>query len=192
MSFRDSIDSFGDTARNFLSGLTARDRTLLGVMVLAISLAVGWFVVGSMEKSRANLRSQLASAAQAQGQVDLLMARYTELSGDVAGLDARLAQGKGFSPASWLEQTGTTMEINDKIKSIQERGVERRGFFQAQKVEIVIDDINLIKLVDLLHTLQEAPQAVRISDVRVKTDRKSAESLDVRMEIAVLKPLDDA
>ena len=192
MSLRDSIDSVGDTARSFLSGLTARDRTLLGVMVLAISLAVGWFVVGSMEKSRKSLKSQVTSAAQAQSQVNLLLARYSELSGDVAGLDARLAQGKGFSPASWLEQTGKTMEINEQIKSIQERGVERKDYYQAQKVEIVLDDLNLVKLVELLHALQEAPQAMRINDVRVKKDRKVVENLDIRMEIAVLKPLDDA
>jgi type II secretory pathway component PulM len=192
MSLRDSIDSIGDSARSFLAGLTARDRTLLGVMVLAITLAVGWFVVGSMEKSRKNLKSQVASGAQAQAQVNLLMARYAELAGDVAGLDARLEQGKGFSPASWLEQSGNTMGISESIKSIQERGVERHDYYQAQKVELVLDDIDLVKLVELLHTLQEAPQAMRINDVRVKTDRKVRSNLDIRMEIAVLKPLDDA
>ncbi len=192
MSLRDSIDSIGDSARSFLSGLTARDRTLLGVMILSITLAVGWFVVGSMEKSRKNLKAQVASGAQAQAQVNLLMARYAELAGDVAGLDARLAQGKGFSPASWLEQSGNTMGIAEQIKSIQERGVERSDYYQAQKVEMVLDNIDLVKLVELLHTLQEAPQAMRINDVRVKTDRKERSHLDIRMEIAVLKPLDDA
>lgn len=192
MSLRDSIDSVGDRIRGFLSGLTPRDRMLLGVMVAAISIAVGWFVLGAMEKSQKNLKSQLASAQQAQAQINLLMGRYTEIAGDVAGLDARLEQGKGFSPASWLEQTGNTMKISDKIKSIQERGTEKRDFFQAQKVEVVIDDIDLKSLVDLLHTIQEAPQAMRIRDVRVKTDRKARENLDIRMEIAVLKPLEDA
>ena len=192
MSFRDSIDGLGDTARNFLSGLTPRDRMLLGVMVLALSLAIGWFVVGAMEKQRKGLKSQLASAQTAQAQVNLLMSRYTEIAGDVAGLDARLEQGKGFSPASWLEQTGNTMKITEKIKSIQERGTEKNDYYQAQKVEIVIDDIDLPTLVDFLHTIQDAPQAMRLRDVRVKTDRKSRENLDIRMELAVLKPLEDA
>ena len=192
MSLRDSIDSVGDSARSFLGGLTPRDRLLLGVMVSVVALLISWFALGAMERSRKNLKSQLASASQAQAQVNLLMARYTEVAGEVAGLDARLAQGKGFSPASWLEQTGNTMAIPDKIKSIKERGLERNDYYQAQKVEVVLDNIDLNKLVELLHTIQDAPQAMRLRDIRVKTDHKARENLDIRMEVAVLKPLEDA
>ena len=129
------------------------------------------------------------------GRPELLDRLFDNFNGAVhAGAETARAgeQGKGFSPASWLEQSGNTMGISESIKSIQERGVERHDYYQAQKVELVLDDIDLVKLVELLHTLQEAPQAMRINDVRVKTDRKVRSNLDIRMEIAVLKPLDDA
>ena len=189
MSLRDTIDTVGDSLRSFLEGLTPRDRALFGVMVGALLLAIGWFVVSAMQRQTKGLETQLASAAQAQLQVNALMAQYTEVAGEVAGLDARLAEGAGFSPASWLEQLGNQQAITGNIKSIQERGTETRDYFEAQKVEVTIDDVDLRQLVTLLHTIQEAPQAIRVNDLRVKTARKERSLLDVRIELAVLKPL---
>ncbi len=190
MSLSDSIDSFGDTIRNFLGGLTPRDRALLGVMVGALALVVAWLVVGAMGKQTKGLRSQLASATQAQSQVNALMGAYSEVAGEVTGLDTRLAAGQGFSPSSWLEQVGNELEITPLIKSIQERGVEEREFYRAQKVEVLIDDMDLKQLVKVMHKMQEAPQAIRVTNLRVKTDNKTREKLDVRFELAVLKPLE--
>ena len=48
MSIGDTIDSVGDNLRNFLGGLTPRDRMLLGVMAAAVLLAVGWLITGAM------------------------------------------------------------------------------------------------------------------------------------------------
>jgi len=192
MSISDSIDSFGDTIRNFLGGLTPRDRALLGVMVGALGLAVAWLVMGAMNKQTKGLRSQLASASQAQQQVNALMGAYSEVAGEVTGLDTRLAAGEGFSPSSWLEKVGNELEVTALIKSIQERGVEEREFYRAQKVEVLIDDMDLKQLVKLMHKMQEAPQAIRVTNLRVKTDNKSREKLDVRFELAVLKPLEGA
>jgi len=192
MSIGDSIDSLGDTIRNFLGGLTPRDRILLGVMGLAVLLVLGWFVTGAMNSQTKGLRAQLASASTAQQQVNVLMARYAELGGEVTALDERVAAGAGFSPASWLEQLGNELALTENIKSIQERGVEEREFYRAQKVEVVVDDMDLRQLVKILHKMQGAPQALRITNLRVKTDNKSREKLDVRFELAVLKPLGGA
>lgn len=192
MSIGDSIDSVGDNIRNLLHGMTPRDRMLVAVMTTAIVLAVGWFVMGAMNKQTRGLKSQLASASQAQAQVNALMGRYSEIAGEVTGLDTRLAAGEGFSPASWLEKIGNELAISENIKSIQERGVEEREYYRAQKVEVVVNDMDLRQLVKVLHKLQGAPQALRLTNLRVKTDSKSREKLDVRFELAVLKPLGGA
>ncbi|MCO4771704.1 MAG: hypothetical protein KDA24_16850 [Deltaproteobacteria bacterium] len=192
MSIGDTIDTVGDNVRNFLGGLTQRDRMLLGVMVTAVALAIGWFILGAMSQQTKGLKTELASASQAQQQVNALMGRYSDIAGEVTGLDTRLAAGEGFSPASWLEQLGNELGMSEGIKSIQERGVEEREYYRAQKVEVVLDNVDLRQLVKLLHKLQEAPQALRITNLRVKTDSKSREQLDIRFELAVLKPLGGA
>jgi type II secretory pathway component PulM len=192
MSIGDTIDSVGDGLRGFLGGLTPRDRVLLGVMATALGLVLAWFAVGAMNAQTKGLQSQLASASAAQGQVNALMGRYSEIAGEVAGLDTRLAAGEGFSPEVWLEQLGKEMSIDENMKSILPRGVEEGEYYRAEKVEATVDDLDLRQLVKLLHKLQEAPQALRLTDIRVKTDSKGRDKLDVRFELAVLKPLGGA
>ena len=55
-----------------------------------------------------------------------------------------------------------------------------------------MDNVDLKQLVKVLHKLQSAPQALRLTNLRVKTDSKSREQLDVRFELSVLKPLGGA
>ena len=192
MSIGDTLDSVGDNVRNFLGGLTPRDRALLGVMAGVVLLVMGWFVVGALNAQTKGLRSQLSSASTAQTQVNALMARYSEIAGEVTGLDTRLAAGEGFSPEVWLEALGKEMSIDENIKTILPRGTEEREYYRAEKVEVIVNDVDLRQLVKLLHKLQEAPQALRLTDLRVKTDNKAREKLDLRFELAVLKPLGGA
>lgn len=190
MSIGDTIDTVGDSLRSFLGGLTPRDRMLFGVMVAVVVLMLGWFAMGALRTQTKNLKSQLASAQQAQTQVNMLMAEYADISGEAVGLEARLEAGKGFSPASWLEKLAADLGITANLKSIKETGTEQRDFYQAQKVDVLIDNIDLRQLVKLLHKIQEAPQALRLGSLRVKTNPKTRSELDVRFELAVLKPVE--
>jgi type II secretory pathway component PulM len=190
MSLRDSLDGLLDRVRDALSGLTARDRALLSVLVAAVVLTFGLFVTTAIGKREKAAAARLAAIEQAQAQVNLLLSRYTELSGEVAALDAELAESKELSPASWLEQLGNEMGLSASIKSINERGVEEQDFYKAEKVEVAIDDIDLRQTVDILYRIETAPQAMRVQDLRVKADRQDRSKLDVRVELAVLKPVE--
>ncbi len=190
MTLQERLDSIGDRVQTALGGFSPRDRALLGVMVGALLLLGGWFAVSAMQKAISRVEGNLATAEAAQEQVNSLLSRYTELQGDVAGLDARLAAAKDFAPSSWIEEIGNTMSISGNIKSIQERGNEETEHFIAQKLDLTIDDINLEQLVDLSFKFEKAPQAIRISELTAKVDNKDRTKLDVRMQIAVLRPLE--
>ncbi|MCP4871016.1 MAG: hypothetical protein GY898_20105 [Proteobacteria bacterium] len=188
MALRDGIDVVGDRIRGAINGMAPRERALVAFTVAVVLLVVGWFVQGAMEEAKSKLTRQIAATAQAQIQVDALMAEYTALSGKVTEMDAKLEAGRDFQPLTWIESVGNEMAITDKIRSVNERGVENTDYYSAAKINIRIDDLSLAQVTDFVYRLESAPQAVRIDECRVKTDRKDRNILDLTMEIAVLKP----
>lgn len=188
MSIRDGIDVFGDRVRSAVDGMAPRERLLVAIAVLAVFGVAAFFVQGAMEESSKRLKRQITATSTAQGQVDQLMSQYRDLVGTVDALDTRLAAGADFQPLTWIESVGNEMGISEKIRSVNERGTETTDYFIAKKIDIRIDDVDLRQVTDLIYRLESAPQAVRIDECRVKTDRNNRSNLDVTMQIAVLQP----
>ena len=192
MSVRDSLDVLGDRLRGALSGMAPRERLLVGFTAVVLLCFVSYFAAGAMKTSTRRVQSNISMAAQAQARVDSLLAEHAQLSSEAESLDSRLAAGKDFAPLTWLESVGNEMGIQGNIRSVTERGNEQTDYYQAQKIDLIVDDLDLRQLVDLMYRLEQAPQAIRINEARVKADRKNRSQLDLRMEIAVLKPLESS
>ena len=192
MSLRDSIDTVGDRIRGFLLGLAPRGRALLGFLALVFLCGIAWFANGAMKEGEKNLKTQLATASMAQAQVDQLLQEYNALSGQVEAIDARLAAGANFTPLTWLEQVGNEMGIGENIKSIQERGVDVTDFYRAEKFDMNVQLVTLPQTIELLHRLEQAAQAIWISECNITTDRKDRNMLRLRLQISVLKPVEEA
>ncbi len=192
MSVLDSIDEVGARGREILEGMTPRDRALAGLMGGVLFLVLAFFALSAMNSSKAKARGAIADAAKAQAQVNMLLADFSELDAEIGTLDARLQAGASFSPATWLEQTGNELGISANIKGINEKGVIETDYYRAQKLDVIVDAIDLQKVVDLTWRIENAEPAIRIDELRVKVDRKDRTSLNMRMSISVLKPLEAA
>jgi len=192
MSASDSINNISERVRSLLGGLTPRDRRTLLFGITVVLLVGAWFAVGSMQKSTRQLNRNLTAAQNAQKEVDGMLADYRSRVGNADALEARLQAGKDFTPLTWLEKVGNEMGVSANIRSMTERGVVETDYYRAQKINILVDNINLQQTVDLLHRLESAPQAVRFEEVRLKTDRKEKALLDVRIDLLVLGPLEGA
>jgi len=192
MSLRTSLDTAAERIRGLLGGLTPRDRRVLLFGISVVLLFGAWFAVGSMNKSARQLTNNLAAARNAQSQVEGMLDDFRSRVGAADALEARLQAGKDFTPLTWLEKVGNEMGISANIRSMTERGVVETDFYRAQKVNILVDNINLRQTIDLLHRLESTPQAVRFDEVRLKPDRKEKELLDVRIDLLVLGPLEGA
>ncbi len=192
MNASDSINNVSERVRDLLGGLTPRDRRTLLFGITVVLLVGAWFAVGGMQKSTRQLSHNLTAAQDAQKQVEGMLADYQSRVGSADALEARLQAGKDFTPLTWLEKVGNDMGISANIRSMTERGIVETDYYRAQKINILVDNINLQQTVDLLHRLESAPQAVRFDEVRLKTDRKEKALLDVRIDISVLGPLEGA
>jgi hypothetical protein len=188
MALRDSLDSLFERGRAWIAAQTPRDRALLLLMAAAVLGTGAWFGVRAMNRQVKRLEGQIAALQEAQQQVDELLRRWTELKGTDTALDARLQAGRDFTPLTWLEQLGNEMGIFAQMTP-SERGVEETDHYKAQKVDLMVRGIDLRQTTDLMWRMLSAPQAIRIDEVRVTTDRKERSKLDVRMQLAVLKPL---
>jgi len=145
-------------------------------------------VIGAMSEAKSKLTRQIAATSQAQIQVDALMAEFGALNAHVTEMDAKLEAGRDFQPLTWIEAVGNEMAITEKIRSVKERGIETTDYYTAAKIDIRIDDLSLAQVTDFVYRLESAPQAIRVDECRVKTDRKDRNVLDLTMEVAVLKP----
>ena len=190
MNLPNSVNTIAERIRGLLSGLTPRDRGTLLFGITVVLLVGTWFAVNSMQKSTRQLTRNLEAAQNAQKEVEGLLADFNSRVGDADQLEAKLQAGKDFTPLTWLEKVGNEMGISANIRSMTERGVIETDYYRAQKINILVDNINLQQTVDLLHRLESAPQAVRFDEVRLKTDRKEKALLDVRIDISVLGPLE--
>jgi len=188
MAIRDGIDVLGDRIRGAVNGMAPRERALVGFTAAVVLLVVGWFVIGAMSEAKSKLTRQIAATSQAQIQVDALMAEFGALNAHVTEMDAKLEAGRDFQPLTWIEAVGNEMAITEKIRSVKERGIETTDYYTAAKIDIRIDDLSLAQVTDFVYRLESAPQAIRVDECRVKTDRKDRNVLDLTMEVAVLKP----
>ncbi|GEM_PF-1804204 len=192
MSLLDTIDSAGDRGREFLEGMTPRDRALAGLMAGVLLLIFLFFGLSAMNASKDRARAGIADAAKAQAQIALLTSELIEINDEIGRLDGRLAAGASFSPATWLETVGNEMNISANIKGINEKGSSETDYYKAQTVDFIVDDIDLDTVVGLTHRIETAEAAIRVDEMRVKTDRKDRSKLGLRMTISVLKPLGSA
>ncbi len=192
MSLLDSIDNAGDRGREFLQGMTPRDRALAALMATVLLLIGAFFGLSTMNSAKGRARTGIADATKAEAQVNLLAAELGEINEEVAALDAQLAAGEGISPATWMEKVGKELQISEKIKGINEKGSSETDFYRRQTVDVIVDDVDLDLIVTLTHRVETAEAAIRIDEMRVKTDRKDRSKLSLRMTISVLKPLGSA
>jgi len=188
MSLRDSIDSLSDRAQGIFSSMAPRERVLVAITAAVVCCTMGYFAQRAMSSSVDQLNANISRTVQAQARVDELLQSYSELAAEAQSLDARLEAGRNFAPLTWLEELGNAMGIADNIKSVNERGNETTDYYVAQTIDVRVDDIDLKVVVDLLYRLETSTQTVRVSDLRLKTDRKDRSQLDIRMELAFLRP----
>jgi hypothetical protein len=190
MSLRDSIDSLSDRGQTIISSMAPRERVLVAISVLVVFCTLGYFAQRAMSSSTDQLKANINRTVQAQAQVDDLLTTYGDLTGQAESLDARLEAGRKFAPLTWIESMGNSMGIQSNIRSVNERGTETTDYYVAQSIDLIINDIDLKAAVDLLYRIETAPQAVRVTDMRIKTDRKDRSQLDLRLELAFLRPGD--
>ena len=189
MSLADTLDSWGDRLRGLVSGLAPRERVLVAITAVVMLSFAGFFANKAMDASTKRLKNNINQTSLAQGQIDTMLTRHSELQMTAEALDSRLEAGRGFAPLTWIEEVGNEMNIPGNIRSVNERGQEQTDYYSAQTIDMVVDDVDLRQTIDLLYRFETAPQAIRINDLKIKADRKNRAQLDLRIELAVLSPL---
>ncbi|MCK6527491.1 type II secretion system protein GspM [Myxococcota bacterium] len=166
------------------SRLSRRDRALLAGMVLLLLSLVLWFGAGAMRSSLDRLETQVAARQKDLATVAEMKALLAESRGKVERMEEELRSQGDFSLAGYLEQSAGV-----PISAINDGGTNQGEFFEEQRVNIVVRNVTLEQLVELLYRLKTAPRHMRVTDLKVKTNFRSREQLDVNLEVTVYGPL---
>lgn len=167
----------------FWGSLSRRDRRLLTIMVVAVTLFAGYFVVtgvrnrvDKLEESVGNKERDLASIERMQGSLAENRAQITQL-------EDQLEQYENFSVSGFLESTGDEIKISEQIKGINDQGVTEGTYFDQHRYEVVLKQVTLEQVINYLYKVQSAPQPLNVDRLVIRTNTRNREELNANIEV---------
>jgi type II secretory pathway component PulM len=164
-------------------GLSRNERLLVSVAGGLIVLTLVWFallmpLIGSARR--------VASAAEAAEQeveaVRGLRARFDEVNGRLAAVEARIRSGPSGEIFTSLEQMAAQSAV--KIDSMEPRTAPASEEYRETKVQVSLKGVSLAQLVSLLSRIDEAPQMLSIKSLRIRTRADKQDLLDVTFTVS--------
>ena len=164
-------------------GLSRNERLLVSIAGGLIALTLVWFallmpLIGSAQR--------VASAAEAAEQeveaVRGLRARFDEVNGRLAAVEARIRSGPSGEIFTSLEQMAAQSAV--KIDSMEPRTAPASDEYRETKVQVSLKGVSLAQLVSLLSRIDEAPQMLSIKSLRIRTRADKQDLLDVTFTVS--------
>ena len=163
--------------------LSRRDRRLMVVLVVGLTLFVGFFVVTGIRSRVRSLSTSVQSKQRDLNTINSMIADLEESRSRIEELEARLEGYGDFSVSGFLESTGDELKIADNIKGINDQGMTEGAFFAEHRYEVVLKKVTLEQLVNYMYKIQSAPQPLRIDRVVVRANTRNREELSANVEV---------
>jgi type II secretory pathway component PulM len=176
-----------DKISAFWNTLSRRDRRLMVVMVTAITLFVGYFVVTGIRSRVNRLETTVATKERDLDTLQTMLGSLEDNRAAIADLEEQLAGYSDFSVSGFLESTGEELKISDNIKGINDQGASEGEYFAEHRYEVVMKKVTLEQLVNYLYKIHSAPQPLRIDKLQVRANTRNREELNVNVDVVFSK-----
>lgn len=168
-----------------LSQLSRRDRmalTIGGVVVLVTIVVFGLVLPYRGAMSQLDLR--IAAQQRQVKEVHALQQEYRGLQRQLAEVQSRLAQSRGFSLFSFIESQTSQVATKENLVYMRPQQTVNRDGRQEESVEIKLEKLNLEQLIRFLFAVESADAYLQVKNLRVRTRFDDRSLLDATMTIS--------
>jgi type II secretory pathway component PulM len=174
--------------RAYFEDLTARERLALGVVGLALGLALVWVaVVQPIGRARTGAEARIEAAETQIGLMVRQRAQYDEIARRLSQVEARIARGPKGNIFTTLESLARNSAI--KIESLEPQAAPAGDRYVEEKVQVVLKAVTLTQLSTYLNQIEGAPQLLLIKALRIRTRADKPELLDVTFTVSSFEPV---
>lgn len=164
------------------NGLSARERRLLGLVLLAVSLSAVVTVGMAMRRTIATRQQSVEEKQLAMQKVAILSASYREAEAARQRIESRI-KGPAVKLFSYLEELAR--KENVAIGDMQDRGTDTVGpGITRAVVEVNFAQIDMRSLVDFLNSIEKSPHLVKVEKLRLRTRNDHPDMLDATLTVS--------
>ncbi len=167
----------------FWGSLSRRDRRLLVIMVVAVTLFAGYFVVTGVRGRVAKYEEAVADKERDLAAIERMGGSLAENQAKVQQMEDQLKQYENFSVSGFLESTGDEIKISEQIRGINDQGITEGAYFDEHRYEVVMKQVTLEQVVNYMYKIQSAPQPLRIERLVIRTNTRNREELNANVEV---------
>jgi len=165
--------------------LATRERTIVAIgVVIVVASLLFLLVVDPLLARIDKLERQAVRKAKERGELSVLAAQYAAKQARVAKLEQRLPPAEGqFSLLAFMEEAAASVQIRDRIVSMQPQQPTTLQGYQETSVDLRLDGVQLPQLLALLVALEQAPYDVQVRHLQVKPKYDNPVNLDATLSI---------
>ncbi|MEN8160526.1 MAG: type II secretion system protein GspM [Myxococcota bacterium] len=164
-------------------GLSRNERVLVSLAGGLLALTLVWLVlVMPLVSSSRRMSSQAAAAEQQVEVVRGLRARFDEVNGRLAAVEARIQGGPSGEIFTALARMASQSAV--KIDSMEPRTSPASEDYRETKVLVSLKGVTLAQLVGFLSRIEDASQMLSIKSLRIRTRADKQDLLDVTFTVS--------
>jgi type II secretory pathway component PulM len=164
-------------------GLSRNERVLVSIAGGLLALTLVWLVAVMPLLATSRRMSSRAEAAEQQVEVVRgLRARFDEVNGRLAAVEARIRSGPSGEIFTTLENMASQSAV--KIDSMEPRTSPASEDYRETKVLVSLKGVTLAQLVGFLSRIEDASQMLSIKSLRIRTRADKQDLLDVTFTVS--------
>lgn len=164
------------------SGLSQRERRLLGMMAAAFAIFIVFLGFNGLRKSMASHEASLEHKRMSMERVTALANTYREAEAARSRIEARI-KGNPVRLFSYLEDIAKKRDIT--LGDMQDRGSDSVGEgISRSTVEVSFARIDLRSLTAFLNEIEKSQQLVKVEKLRVRGRTDDPNLLDAQVTVS--------
>lgn len=182
-----AINNIVERVQSALSGLTERERKLLGIMLLIVVGLGGFFFFNSMRLKTTEYREGITARREA---IDDLLANRDEYAAQIAAQrrTQEQLQNNQLSLATFVETQSRSLQITRPSNfSDSRQPVAGNESVTAHSTEVTFPAMSLQQLSDFVNAVARSRELVYVQRIELEQPR-NASAFQVTMRLATYRP----
>jgi len=171
-----------------LKNLTPRERKLIvgaGVVGILVLLYLG---IDTIMSNYYAFDSKIDLNREELKKIDLLRSQHLETKQKLDIVKAKLKKmPKDFSLISFVEKLADQENIRENIGSQKPKTLPLNEDYEESSVEIQMSNINLDRLVNFIHKIENSGHLLKVKQLRMKTKYNDRDLLSVTLQVTTYK-----